>query len=632
LASFRCRPFDVWPNSLGFEYFYDFIGGETDQWHPQLYRNTVREPSVVYDGEHTLDHVLADDAIHWLHQQKAAAPDKPFFLYYATGSGHAPHQAPPDWIAKFNGQFDQGWDMLREQSFARQKTIGVIPNDAVLTPRPPELPAWSSLSPEQQRVYARSMEVFAGMVAYEDAQVGRVLDEIDRMGQRDDTLVVMIEGDNGASGEGSPQGTLNDLGKLANQIKESPGWMATQLDQMGGPHTSELYPAGWAWALNTPFQWMKQVASHLGGMRTGLIVSWPGHVAQPGGLRSQFVHVTDIFPTILDCVGLPAPETVNGVKQQRIDGVSLTYTFNDPQAPERHTLQYFEMLGNRGLYEDGWLANTKPRRMPWEPTPLPGDAFSDYQWELYDLKHDYSQSHDLAADQPERLKAMQAHWLKEAERNNVLPLDDRLGAVRSLASRVIHAPRASNFNYWGGDLSIYDEAAPSFVGRSFSITAEVTVPPQGAEGVLMARGSWFGGWSFYLKDGRPVAYETNSTQPHDQWKVASDAAVAPGRAVIRYDFAYDGGGLGKGGVMHISIDGKEVASGRIERTIVSSIGTGGEAFDVGQDTGVPVTEDYKATGRFTGQIDRVTVDLGALDPELANAAAAVAAKAKAQME
>ncbi|MBV9592438.1 MAG: arylsulfatase [Actinobacteria bacterium] len=618
-------PYDEWPIGLGFEYFYGFLGGETDQWHPVLYRNTVRVPEDKYNGKTTLDHELADDAIDWIHRQKAAAPGKPFFVYYAPGTGHAPHQAPAEWIDRFEGRFDAGWDRLREEIFARQKSAGIIPGDATLTPRPAELPAWDSLSDVQKRIDARYMEVFAGMVAYQDEQIGRILTELDRMGQRNNTLVIFIAGDNGASGEGTPSGTLNDLGLLANRVRERPEWVQTQLQLMGSERTSELYPAGWAWALDTPFQWMKQVASHLGGTRTGMVVCWPDRIPSAGQIRSQFTHVTDIYPTVLESIGLPVPTRVNGVAQQRLDGVSLAYTFDHPEAPERHSTQYFEMTGNLGIYHDGWLANTKVRRLPWEQMAPEGATFSNYQWELYDLKHDYSQSQNLAARYPDKVEKMKALWLAEAKRNQVLPVQDALGFARAMQGIEAHAPEQLSFSYWGAGLSVADGVAPSFTARSFSITADVEVPAANTTGVLLARGSWFGGWSFYLKDGRPVAYEALSTQPGHQWKVASAEPLGPGPAELRFDFTMDTPfGLGKGGTMKISVNGLQVAEGRIERTILSSAGTNGESFDIGHDTGVPVTDDYAATGRFPGRIVKVQVDLAPIDIKALKAAAEAA--------
>ncbi|MGH6781064.1 MAG: arylsulfatase, partial [Sphingomonadaceae bacterium] len=363
-------PFDLWPTGLGFEYFYGFVGGDTNQWRPKLYRGTTPVEHR-HHPDRTLDSDLSTDLIHWIHNQQAAAPDKPFFAYLAPGSAHAPHQAPADWIARFKGKFDQGWDRLREESFARQKALGIIPADTALTPRPEAVPAWDSLSPDERRVHARMMEVYAGMLAYQDAEIGRVLAELDRMGEAENTLVLFIEGDNGASAEGGPEGDSNEIGVLANGVREDTGWLLKLMPEMGGPESYQIFSAGWAWATNAPFAWTKQVASHLGGIRNGLVVSWPKGIAARG-IRSQFSHVTDIMPTILDATGVAMPRAVNGAEQQRVDGVSLTYSFADADAPERHRTQYFELMGNRGIYADGWFANTTPRRAPWDVRPVQG--------------------------------------------------------------------------------------------------------------------------------------------------------------------------------------------------------------------------------------------------------------------
>ena len=619
-------PFDLWPTGLGFEYFFGFVGGDADQWSPKLYRGTNPVDARTLDFTLPLDHALADDAIRWVHNQKANAPDKPFLLYYAPGSAHAPHQAPAEWIARFKGQFDQGWDRLREESFKRQKALGIIPADTDLTPRPPELPAWDSLSLTEKTVYARYMEVYAAMLAYQDAQIGRILDELRRMGQLDHTLVFFIEGDNGSSGEGTLQGSTNEIGMLANKVTSDPAEIIKKLDTMGGPHSYEIYPAGWAWAMNTPFQWMKQIASHFGGMRNGMVVSWPDHIKAHGELRSQFGHVIDIVPTILEAAGIPAPTIVDGVPQQRMDGVSLMYSFDQPKAAERHRTQYFEQLGNRAIYQDGWIASTRPRRMPWSNVTPPGNPDTDYRWELYDLKHDYSQAHDFAAKQPEKLKQLQNLWWQEAERNNVLPLDDSFGLPRSMQDRIAHMSRKTDFTYWGKDISIGEQVSPSFAGRSFSLTATVTIPAPNTTGVLAATGSWFGGWSFYLKDGKPVAYGAFSQNTGEQYRIAAADPLPAGPATIRYDFDYDGGGLGKGGLVRISVDGKEVARGRVEKAITVPAGLG-ETFDIGWDTGAPVSEDYTAQGRFPGDIAKVEVHLAAM--ALAPAVDSAVGKAKA---
>lgn len=595
-------PFDLWPTGLGFEYFYGFMGGDTDQWQPKLYRGTSPLDTQEEMKGQLLDKVLADQAINWIHNQKAAAPDKPFFVYYAPGSAHAPHQAPQEWIDHFKGKFDKGWDKLREDVFAQQKAKGVIPANAVLTPRPSVIPAWDSISPDQQRVNARQMEVFAAQLAYQDAQFGRLVDELKRMGQLDNTLLMFVEGDNGASGEGGIDGSQNELGSLANRMEQPTEWMVKFMPQMGGPKSYQLYSAGWGWALNAPFQWTKQIASHLGGTRNGFVVSWPARIKAQGEQRSQFHHVIDIAPTILEATGIKAPSIVYGVEQQRVDGVSMAYVFDDANAEDRHRTQYFEMLGNRGIYHDGWLASTTPPGGPWMNHGKPIEA-STYAWELYNLKDDFTQSQNIAAQQPEKLKEMQQLFAQEAERNNVLPIDGRNGMSRAFEGRPF--PSAKTFTYWGRDISIPQKTAPMFAARSYSITADVVLPAK-ANGVILANGSLFGGWAYYLDKGRVVAHESFSQKEEDQFRVESKTALPAGPAKIRFDFTSDGG-IGAGGTMRISVDDKEIASGRIDRTILVSAGLG-ETLDIGVDTGAPVTDAYKNEGRFNGEIEKVVIE------------------------
>jgi arylsulfatase len=595
-------PFDFWPTGLGFEYFYGFLGGDTDQWQPKLYRGTSPLDTQTEMKGQVLDKVLADEAINWVHNQKAGAPDKPFFIYYAPGTAHAPHQAPKEWIEKFKGKFDMGWDKLREQIFAQQKAQGVIPANAVLTPRPSVIPAWDTISPEQQRVNARQMEIYAAMLAYQDAQFGRLVDELKRMGQLDNTLVMFIEGDNGASGEGGINGSQNELGGMANRMQQPTEWMTKFMPQMGGPKSYQLYSVGWAWAIDSPFQWTKQIASHLGGTRNGLVVSWPAKIKAQGEQRSQFHHVIDIAPTVLDAAGVKAPSIVHGVEQQRVDGVSMAYVFDNAKAEDRHRTQYFEMLGNRSIYHDGWLAGTTPPRGPWmdHGKPVEGDA---YEWELYNLKDDFSQSRNLAAEQPEKLKEMQQLFAQEAERNNVLPIDGRNGVSRAFEGRPF--PSAKTFTYWGRDVSVPQKSAPMFAARSYSITADVVLPAK-ANGVILANGSWFGGWAFYLDKGRVIAHESVSQKEEDQFRVQSKTVLPAGPAKIRYEFTSDGG-IGAGGTMRILVDEKEIGSGRIDRTILVAAGLG-ETLDIGIDTGAPVTDAYKDEGRFDGEIQKVVVE------------------------
>ncbi|WP_230461203.1 arylsulfatase [Sphingobium sp. CAP-1] len=590
-------PFDLWPTGLGFEHFYGFIGGDTDQWHPLLYRNTERVHDEPQHGE-TLDHLFVDDALSWLHTQKAAAPDKPFFLYLAPGTAHAPHQAPPEWIAKFKGKFDSGWDQLRSETLKRQIAQGVAPRGTKLTPRPDAIPAWSSLSPAEQAADARMMEVFAGMLAYQDAQIGRLLDELDRMGQTENTFIIFIEGDNGGSAEGNVSGSMNELGTLANGVVETTESKTALMDRMGGPGTYQLYPVGWSWATNSPFQWTKQVASHLGGTRNGMVVSWPARIQDQGKIRSNFTHVIDVAPTILEAIGLPVPVTVEGVQQQPIDGQSMMYSFA-PNAPEKPRTQYFELAGSRAIYKDGWLANTTPGRLPWHAsggqTPL-----EEYKWELYDLRKDFSQSTDLAAKEPERLAEMKALWTEEAKRSQVFPLDDRLGG-RSLGSR--DPEQRKQFVYWGAGITVTPSDGPPFGFGSFSLTADIIVPDGGASGVLLADGSRLAGWSFFLDNGRPVMVHATSIQPGGQHRVAAAETIPAGPAQIRYD--YKGRGMMRGGTVRISVNGRTVAEGDIPK---SAFVLANGDLETGQDTGEPVT-DYSNTTQFSGIINKISVDL-----------------------
>jgi arylsulfatase len=589
-------PFKHWPTGLGFEYFYGFIGGDTNQWRPHLYRGTT--PVAMPKMDTTLDHYLAQDLIQWVHGQKAAAPDKPFLAYLAPGSAHAPHQAPPEWIARFKGKFDQGWDKLREESLARQKAAGIVPKNTVLTPRPQGIPAWASLSSDERRYSAHMMEVYAGMLAYQDNQFGTVLDELQRMGQLDNTLVIFIEGDNGGSPEGEVHGTMNELGTLANGMKEDQAWMLDQMPKMGGPDSYAVYPVGWAWATNTPFQWTKQVGSHLGGTRNGMVLSWPARIKSKGEIRTQFAHVNDVMPTILEAVGVPAPDMVDGVKQQPIDGVSLAYSFSAPKAAERHTRQYFELVGNRAFYENGWMASTTPGRLPWKAGGS-GGLPTDYKWELYDLTKDFSQSRDLAKIHPDRLAAMQAAWDAEARKNNVYPLDDRQGSGR-VSGRPFEIP--SQYVYWGAGISVAQSKAPPINFTSFTMTADITVPEGGPRGVLVASGSQFAGWSFGFEAGRPFVVHAASQKPEDLFRVAAVQPLAAGARRLTCRYTLDGR-PGQGGLMVMSLDGTEVARGRIARTAYIAAGLG-ETFDTGRDTGEVVVKMPEGT-EYNGKIDKI---------------------------
>lgn len=596
-------PFDQWPTGRwGFEYFYGFIGADTDQWNPKLFRNTSAVDTSGRDPELLLDRDLADDAIRWLHGQKANAPDKPFFLYFAPGSAHSPHQAPADWIARFQGRFDHGWDVEREQTFARQKQQGVIPADAVLTARPAEIAAWESLSADQQRVYARHMEVYAAMLAYQDEQIGRILAELERMGLGDDTLVIFIQGDNGGSGEGGAEGTFNELQAITHQGTESLEWQLENLDKLGGPETYSVYPAGWGWATNSPFPYMKQLASHLGGVRNGLVISWPQRITRGGEVRSQFHHVIDVMPTILDAAGVRAPVRVDGIEQQPIDGLSMSYTFADGAAPGIRDTQYFELLGNRAIYHQGWMANTTPARMPWQAaSDVPPESFV---WELYDLRNDFSQSRNLAAERPDKLRELIDLWEREAERNQVLPLRASLGVEYSEKLGRPQAPR-SNWVLWGADISLPWKQQPVLTGRDFSLVADLELDVN-ARGVVVATGSYLGGWAFYLDGGRPVAEHVRSHEPQDRFRIAARQPLPEGAVQVRFDFTSAEPVPGAGGTLRISAGGRVLAEGAIAGTALLPNGVS-ETFDVGFDSGGQVSDAYSGGGRFSGVIRKVEV-------------------------
>lgn len=600
-------PFEQWPSERGFEHFYGFIAGDTDQWRPSLYDGKTPVDGSRRPANYILDRDLADHTIEWLHNQKAAAPDKPFFIYYAPGSPHAPHQAPADWIAKFRGKFDQGWDRQREESFARQKALGIIPATTDLVPRPAEIPAWDSLSAEEKRINARYMEVFAGMLAFQDAQIGRLLDELERMGISDNTLIAFIEGDNGAAAEGGPKGTLNEIYHLsvAGAKDEDPQWLARHLDLMGGPKTFEAYPIGWAFALNTPFPWLKQVASHLGGTRNGLVISWPDRIKAHNEVRTQYHHIIDVMPTLLEAAQVQAPTMVDGIAQQRIDGTSMVYSFDAANAPSQRTTQYYEIMGSRGIYHDGWLANTTPRNLPWNIAQIrTGSDTSTYQWELYDLTTDFSQAHNLAAAQPERLQQMQAIFDEEARRNNVYPIHDSSAQTRGMKMMRATGSFRSNYVYWGPNIRLPLMASPPIFNLPFSLTAEIDIPKSGATGVIAAAGSFFGGWSFYLKDGKPIAYAAASHLPGEQYRVAASKPLAAGPNSLRFDFAPEK----DGGVVTITVNGNEVARQSIASYPHMMAGTS-ETFDIGRDSNSPVSEDYAHEGVFSGEIKKVEVKL-----------------------
>lgn len=599
-------PFDQWPIGLGFEYFYGFIGGAINQFAPRLYRGTLPVDLTDRPDDYVLDRDLADDAIHWIHGQKAAAPDKPFFVYLAPGTAHSPLQAPPEWIARFKGRFDKGWDQMRGDNFARQKTMGIIPADAKLTPRPAEIAAWSSLSPEEQQVHARWMEVFCAQLAYQDAQFGRILDELERMGQLDNTLVIFIEGDNGASLEGGPHSSFNEAATMANGVKEPMAEKFARIDEIGGPNTMGKYAAGWGWANNTPFRWGKQIASHLGATRDPLVISWPRRITDMGGMRRQYSHVTDIYPTILEAADITVPTRVEGVEQQELGGTSLVYSWDHAKAADRHRVQYYEMFANRAIYADGWLANTKPRRVAWDFGPVAGNPDTSYEWQLYHLDSDFSQANDLAAERPGKLELMKALFDREARRNNVYPLNDNFPGRNSNSAEGRKQAR-SEFVYWGQDISLSQKVAPGLGSKDFTITIDLAEQADVPNGVLVATGSKFGGWAFYIDDGRPTAFVARSEIAPDQSRIAGNPLV-PGVRQISYRYRSRGSDLGAGGILTIFADGREVGSGPVAATAALAAGFE-ETFDIGLDSGVAVSTDYTKGGKFRGRIEKVAVTL-----------------------
>ena len=604
-------PFDAWPSGGGgFETFYGFIGGENNQWDPALYDGTtpVEPPATPEDGYH-LTEDLADRAISWVRTQKALMPEKPFFVYFAPGATHAPHHVPKEWADKYEGQFADGWDALRERTFGRQKELGVIPADADLTTRQAEIPAWDDMPDELKPVLEREMEVYAGFLEHTDHHVGRLIDAIDDLGILDDTLIYYVIGDNGASAEGTLNGAFNEMANFNGMAAlETPEFMASKMDEFGSPSSYNHYAVGWAWAMDTPFQWTKQVASHWGGTRNPAIVHWPNGIEESGGLRSQFTHVIDIAPTILEAAGLPEPTFVNGVQQSPMEGKSMTYSFTEPAAPESHDLQYFEMFGNSGIYHRGWSAVTK-HRTPWQMVGGVVPAFDDDLWELYDGASDYSQAHDLAPDQPEMLAKLQRLWLIEATKYNVLPMDDRLAerANAEIAGRptLIHGNTQQFFPGMG---RLSENSVVNIKNKSFSITAEVDVPSGGAEGVIIAQGGRFGGWSLYTDGGRAkFVYNVLGIQ---EFATEADAPIPEGTHQVRMEFAYDGGGLAKGGDVTLYHDGEAVGTGRVEAT-QAMIFSADETTDIGYESGTAVSPDYTTkTSRFTGKIHWVQIDLG----------------------
>ncbi len=597
-------PFDRWPTHSGFDKFYGFIGGETNQFAPVIHDGTTPvEPSDDPDYHFTTD--MTDQAITWARSQQSLTPDKPFFIYFATGATHAPHHVPADWVDKYKGKFDEGWDAYREQTLARQIELGVVPPGTKMAPKPAEIADWDTLSADEKRLYARQMEVFAAFAEHTDHEVGRLADAIEAMGEMDNTLFIYIFGDNGSSAEGGLTGTFNEtivLNALPDLVEDQ----LLHLNEWGGPMSYPHFQAGWAVATNTPFQWTKQVASHYGGTRNPLVVHWPKGIKAKGELRSQWHHVTDIAPTVMEAAGLPFPNSVNGATQKPFEGVSLMYSFDAPDAADRHTTQYFEMFGNRAIYHDGWVAATK-HRTPWAAAadgPLDQD-----KWELYHVAEDFSQANDLAASNPDKLKELQGLFMEEAIKYNVLPLDDRTFERfnAAIAGRPDLMGDRTSLTVYPGMTHMTENTFINVKNRSHTITAEVEIPKGGGEGVILAQGGRFAGWSLYMKGGK-VSYVHNWVGK-ERYTITAPRPVAPGKATIRYEFAYEGDKPGSGGTGTISVNGKKVAEGRIGNT-TPFLFSADETADVGMDEATPVTEDYaEGDNEFTGKIKKVTVEL-----------------------
>jgi arylsulfatase len=600
-------PFDAWPSGGGgYEHFYGFIGGETNQYAPALYDGTVPvEPDRTPEEGYHFTEDMTDHAIDWVRQQKALMADKPFFVYYAPGATHAPHHVPVEWSDKYKGKFDQGWDALREETFARQQELGVIPPEAELTDRPEEIPAWDDIADDLKPVLARQMEVYAGFLEHTDHHVGRLIDALGELEVLDDTLIYYIVGDNGASAEGTPQGCFNELIVLngAGGL-ETTEFMVSKIDKFGTPEAFNHYAVGWAHAMDTPYQWTKQVASHWGGTRNGTIVHWPAGIKAKGEVRSQFSHVIDVAATVLDAAGVPEPTFVHGVQQMPLHGRSMVPSFDDSGAPEHRETQYFEMFVNRGIYHKGWTAVTR-HSTPWIATEMP--AYDDDVWELYG-PDDWTQAHDLSAEQPERLRDLQRLFLIEGARYNVLPLDDRRFERfnADLAGRP-QLIRGSSQLLFGGMGRLSENSVLVLKNKSHSVSAEIDLPDGDGSGVIVAQGGAFGGWSLYLHEGRlAYCYNTFGVQ---RFKVYGADPLPAGEHQVRMEFAYDGGGLGKGGDVTLFLDGTEVGSGRVEMT-VPMVFSADETTDVGTDGGTPVSDDVdpKAT-EFTGEVHWVQIDI-----------------------
>jgi len=619
----QAGPFDQWPSGMGFEYFFGFVGGDTSQWQPNLFRNTTAIYPYVGNPKWNLVTAMADDAIRWMNQLNDLAPEKPFFLYYVPGATHAPHHPTPEWIKKIGDMhlFDKGWNALRDDIFANQKKRGVIPEDAKLTPWPDDLlKKWDALTPDERKMFIHQVEVYAAYLAYTDHEIGRVIQAVEDTGKLDNTLVIYIVGDNGSSAEGTLVGTPNEVASLNGVELPVEDQLKLFYDVWGSDRTYPHMAVPWTWAFDTPFSWTKQVASHFGGVRQGTVIAWPGHIKDAGGIRNQFHHFIDIVPTILEVTGIPAPATVDGIPQKPIEGVSLAYTFDkaNAAAPSRHTTQYFEMMADRSIYHDGWIASTKVIRPPWHIVgAVNPDPANNVTWELYDLSKDWTQSDDVAAANPAKVKELQDLFWTEAAKYQVLPLDASV-ATRVVIPKPSLAAGRAVFTYAGELTGIPPGDAPSLLNTSYTITADIEVPSGGAEGMINTNGGRFGGYGFYLLKGKPVFLWNLVGLKRMRWE--GPQALSPGKHTLEFDFKYEGlgfatlafnnmSGLGQPGTGVLKVDGKVVSTQKMERTIPIVLQFD-ETFDVGADTGTPVEDkDYQAPFEFTGTLTKLTLSI-----------------------
>jgi len=595
-------PFNRWPTGLGFDYFYGFNQGEAHQYYPNLYRNTVpvSPPKTPEEGYHfTAD--MTDEAIAWTRNVRAADKDKPWFVYFSTGAVHAPHHVPPEWREKFKGQFDHGWDKQRELTYQKQLEMGIIPEETQLTPRPKEIPAWEEVPEDAKTVYTRLMENYAGYMAHTDYHIGRLIDALEESGELDNTLIFYIVGDNGASAEGGLEGTFSEVASLIG-IQLGLESTINRLDEIGGPTSEPHVPVGWAWAMDSPFQWTKQVASHFGGTRNPMVVHWPNGIQSKGEMRDQFHHVIDIAPTILEATKIPEPSEVNGIDQKPIEGVSMLYSFDDQEAQGKRTTQYFEMFVNRGIYDEGWMASSH-FGVPWNTATREGD-FLDAPWELYNLEEDFSQANDLAEENPAKLQELQAKFVEEAEKYNVFPLDPRLSERFDPKLRVSGEP-PTRWTYYGNDVRLPEPVGPQLFPRGHTITADVTIPQDGAEGVITCAGSFSAGWSLYIKNNKPnfryTVFDIGDVT------IPGTVDLPKGKVTVKSEFTPDGSQKG-GGTLKLFVNDKPAGEGKLTRSVFRH---GLEPFEVGRDSITAIAPAYQDQGKFefTGQINKVNFAL-----------------------